>query len=119
VIDANSGFDCARTQFQTITSKIKSSTANHKAVVVHQPFVTVKSTYGPNGMFSCFDPVFQNNGVHFVAQAHNHNYQVGKIGSVFDGFFGTGTHDTGSSMYSCGSTTFNIIPIKCITGTIE
>jgi hypothetical protein len=68
-------------------------------------------------MFSCFDPVFQNYGVDLVAQAHNHNYQIGKIGSVFYGVFGTGTHDTGSSMYSCGSTTFNSVPIKCITGT--
>ena len=28
-----------------------------------------------------------------------------------------GTHDTGSSMYGCDSTTFNNIPVKCITGT--
>lgn len=115
VIDANSGFDCSGTQFQTITSKIMSSTATHKVVVVHQPFVTVKSTHGPNGKFSCFGPVFQNSGVDLVAQAHNHNYQIGKVGSVFYGVFGTGTRDTGSSMYSCGSTDFNNIPIKCIT----
>ena len=117
VIDANSGFDCSGTQFQTITSKIKSSTAIHKVVVVHEPFVTVKSTHEPNGKFSCYDTVFQNNGVDLVAQAHNHNYQIGKIGNVIYGVFGTGTHDTGASMYSCGSTDFNNIPIKCIKGT--
>jgi predicted phosphodiesterase len=117
VMDANSGFDCSGTQFQTISGMIESSSATHKVVVVHQPFVTVKSTHGPNGQFSCYGSIFQSNGVDVVAQAHNHNYQLGKIGDVFYGVFGTGTHDTGSSMYSCSSTSFNNIPVKCITGT--
>jgi len=117
VLDANSGFDCTGTQFQTITSKIQSSVATHKVVVIHQPFVTVKSTQGPNGKFSCFDAKFQSSGVDVVAQAHNHNYQLGKIGNIFYGVFGMGTHDTGSSMYGCGSNSFNDHPIKCITGT--
>jgi predicted phosphodiesterase len=117
VMDGNSGFDCSGTQFQTITSKIQSSSATHKVVVIHEPFVTVQSTHSPNGKFSCYDPIFQSSGVDLVAQAHNHHYQLGKIGSVFYGVFGTGTHDTGSAMYSCGSTSFNNIPVKCITGT--
>ena len=117
VIDGNSGFDCSGTQFETITGLIHSSSATHKVVVIHEPFVTVKSTHGPNGQFSCYAPIFHDNGVDLVAQAHNHNYQIGKIGDTFYGVFGTGTHDTGSSMYSCGSDNFNNIPVKCITGT--
>jgi predicted phosphodiesterase len=117
VLDANSGFDCSGTQFQTITSRIQSSIAIHKVVVIHQPFVTVKSTHSPNGKFACFDAIFQSSGVDVVAQAHNHNYQLGKIGNIFYGVFGTGTHDTGSSMYGCGSNSFIDHPMKCITGT--
>lgn len=117
VLDANSGFDCTGTQFQTITSKIQSSVATHKVVVIHQPFVTVKSTHTANGKFACFDSIFQNSGVDVVAQAHNHNYQLGKIGNVYYGVFGMGTHDTGASMYGCGSSSFIDHPIKCITGT--
>ena len=117
VIDANSGFDCTGTQFQAIKAMIQSSGARHKVVVIHQPFVTVKSVHSPNGKFSCFDPIFQSSGVDLVAQAHNHNYQIGKIGNIWYGVFGTGTHNMGSSMYSCDSSSFNDIPIKCITGT--
>lgn len=117
VMDGNSGFDCSGTQFQTIMGMINSSSATHKVVVIHEPFVTVQSTHSPNGKFSCYGPEFESNGVDVVAQAHNHNYQIGKIGNVIYGVFGTGTHDTGSSMYSCGSTSFNNIPVKCITGT--
>jgi hypothetical protein len=117
VMDGNSGFDCSGTQFQTITSQIQSSRATHKIVVIHEPFVTVQSTHSPNGKFSCYDSIFQSNAVDLVAQAHNHNYQIGKIGDVIYGVFGTGTHDTGAAMYSCGSSSFNNLPVKCITGT--
>lgn len=117
VLDANSGFDCIGTQFQTMKSKMESSDAWYKVVVIHQPFATVKSQHGPNGQFDCWNPVFQSNGVNLVAQAHNHNYQIGKFGSVYYGVFGMGTHDTGSAMYPCSSSSFNNVPMKCKTGT--
>lgn len=116
-IDANAAFDCASTQFKTMKDKIQSSDAHYNLVGIHQPFVTVKSQHGPNGQFNCWDPVFHANGVNGVLQAHNHNYQRFDVSGLLYGVFGTGTHDTGSSMYPCSSDNWNGVKGKCITGT--
>jgi len=118
-IDANSQFDCTGTQFKTVKSDIETSDSLYKLVNIHQPFVTVKNNHhGPNGMFDCYNTVFQANGVDLVAQGHVHNYQKEVVGNILYGLYGTGTHDTGSGMYSCDSNKDqNGVPALCITGT--
>jgi predicted phosphodiesterase len=116
-IDANSRFDCSSPQFEDLKSQIESSKALYKFVVIHQPFVTVKSEHPDNGQFSCYDPVFRAGGIDGVLQAHNHNYQRFNIHGLMYGVFGTGTHDTGSSMYPLDSNTWEGNNcLKCITG---
>jgi predicted phosphodiesterase len=116
-IDANSRFDCSSPQFEDLKSQIESSKALYKFVVIHQPFVTVKSEHPDNGQFSCYDPVFRAGGIDGVLQAHNHNYQRFNINGLMYGVFGTGTHDTGSSMYPLDSNTWEGNNcLKCITG---
>ena len=116
VADSNTGFGCTTTQFNTQKSQIANSQAWYKVFVLHHPFATVQSDHGPNGQFNCYNAVFQNE-VDIVAQAHNHNWQLAMFGNVWYGVFGTGTHDTGSSMYDCDSSTFNSVNMNCITGT--
>jgi predicted phosphodiesterase len=116
-IDANSRFDCSSPQFEDLKSQIEASKALYKFVVIHQPFVTVKSEHPDNGQFSCYDPVFRAGGIDGVLQAHNHNYQRFNINGLMYGVFGTGTHDTGSSMYPLDSNTWEGNNcLKCITG---
>jgi predicted phosphodiesterase len=116
-IDANINFDCSSTQFQTLKSQIESSKALYKFAVIHQPFVTVKSVHPPNGGFDCYDQVFRTGGIDGVLQAHNHNYQRFNINGLMYGVFGTGTHDTGSSMYPLDSNSWQgNACLKCITG---
>ena len=116
-IDANINFDCSSPQFEILKSQIESSKALYKFAVVHEPFVTVKSHHPDNGQFDCYDPVFRAGGVDEVLQAHNHNYQRFNINGLMYGVFGTGTHDTGSSMYPLSSNDWNGNNcLKCITG---
>lgn len=116
-IDANIKFDCSSPQFEILKSQIESSKAWFKFAVVHQPFVTVKSDHPPNGQFDCYDTVFRASGIDGVLQAHNHNYQRFNIRGLLYGVFGTGTHDTGSSMYPLESDNWQGNDcLKCITG---
>ena len=116
-IDANTRFYCSSPQFEDLKSQIESSQALYKFVVIHQPFVTVKSHHPDNGQFNCYDPVFRAGGIDGVLQAHNHNYQRFNINGLMYGVFGTGTHDTGSSMYPLDSNTWEGNNcLKCITG---
>jgi hypothetical protein len=116
-IDANIKFDCSSPQFEILKSQIESTKALYKFAVVHQPFVTVKSDHPPNGQFNCYDPLFRVNGIDGVLQAHNHNYQRFNINGLMYGVFGTGTHDTGSSMYALESDNWQGNNcLKCITG---
>jgi hypothetical protein len=116
-IDANIKFDCSSPQFEILKFQIESSNALYKLAVVHQPFVTVKSTHPSNGEFDCYDPLFRTGGIDGVLQAHNHNYQRFEIDGLMYGVFGTGTHDTGSSMYPLKSDNWQGYNCeKCITG---
>ncbi|HKX20578.1 MAG TPA: hypothetical protein VJM74_02780 [Nitrososphaeraceae archaeon] len=116
-IDANINFDCSSPQFEMLKSQIQSSKALYKFAVVHEPFVTVKSHHPDNGQFNCYDPMFRAAGIDEVLQAHNHNYQRFNINGLMYGVFGTGTHDTGSSMYPLNSNDWNGNDcLKCITG---
>jgi len=116
-IDANTRFDCSSPQFEVLKSQIESSKALYKFAVVHEPFVTVKSEHPENGQFKCYDPMFRAGGIDGVLQAHNHNYQRFNINGLMYGVFGTGTHDTGSSMYPLNSNDWNGNNcLKCITG---
>lgn len=116
-IDANIKFDCSSPQFKILKSQIESSRAWFKFAVVHQPFVTVKSTHPPNGEFDCYDPLFRADRIDGVLQAHNHNYQRFNLHGLMYGVFGTGTHDIGSSMYPLESDTWQGNDcLKCITG---
>jgi predicted phosphodiesterase len=116
-INTNIDFDCSSPQFEALKSQIESSKALYKFAVVHEPFVTVKSTHPPNGEFDCYDPVFRAGGIVGVLQAHNHNYQRFNINGLMYGVFGTGTHDTGSSMYPIKSESWESNNcIKCIKG---
>ena len=114
VLDGNEPFtsSSATTQLNWLKTELAASTAMYNVVVIHEPFVTVSGSDHPsNGAFSSFDPVMQNK-VDLVIQGHNHHYSITKVGTVWYGVFGMGTHDTGSSMYDCGNNN-----IKCITGT--
>ena len=116
-IDANIKFDCTSPQFEILKTQIESSRTWFKFAIVHQPFVTVKSTHPPNGEFGCYDPLFRAGRIDGVLQAHNHNYQRFNIHGLMYGVFGTGTHDTGSSMYPLSSDTWQGNDcLKCITG---
>jgi hypothetical protein len=116
-IDANTKFDCSSPQFLIIKSNIEQSQAQYKVAMVHQPFVTVKSHHTDNGQFNCYNPMFKANNVIAVLQAHNHNYQRENVDGIHYGVYGTGTHDTGSSMYPCESNTDqNGVSASCITG---
>ena len=116
-IDANIQFDCSSPQFLTVKRNIEQSQVQYKIALVHQPFVTVKSTHPDNGQFDCYNPMFKANNIIAVLQAHNHNYQKEMVSDIFYGVFGTGTHDVGSKMYPCDSKTDqNGVPALCITG---
>jgi hypothetical protein len=116
-IDANIKFDCSSPQFEILKSQIESSQAYYKFAIVHQPFVTVKSEHPPNGQFDCYDPLFRTGKIDAVLQAHNHNYQRFDVNGLLYGVFGTGTHDTGSSMYPLQSNSWQGYDcLKCITG---
>lgn len=116
-IDANMKFDCSSQQFQILKSQIESSKALFRFAVVHEPFVTVRSDHPPNGEFDCYDPLFRIGKIDGVLQAHNHNYQRFNINGLLYGVYGTGTHDTGSSMYPFESTNWDGNDcLKCITG---
>lgn len=108
---------CSDTQLANTKSKLEDSDAWYNIINIHQPFATVKSDHGPNGGFSCYHPIFKANGVNMVLQGHVHNYQYGVIDNIVYGVYGTGTHDSGSAMYDCDSSSFNSVPFKCITGT--
>lgn len=117
-IDGNSNFDCTSTQFKTMKSKLESSDAWYNIPAIHQPFVTVKSDHGPNGQFNCWNPLFSDNNVDLVLEAHNHNYQRIPVNGIDYLLVGTGTHDTGSKMYPLNSNSWNGFECaKCITGT--
>ncbi|MGI0022238.1 MAG: metallophosphoesterase family protein [Nitrososphaeraceae archaeon] len=117
-IDANSDFQCSGTQFDKIKDQIVSSDAWYNIPVIHQPFVTVPSDHSGNGKFACFDPVFRGNGINLVLQAHNHNYQRVDVNGINYMVVGTGTHDTGSSMYPLNGNSWQGFDCqKCITGT--
>ena len=116
-IDANTKFDCSSPQYLIVKSNVEQSRAEYKFAMVHQPFVTVKSTHPDNGQFNCYNPMFKANNVSVVLQAHNHNYQKEIISNLLYGIYGTGTHDEGSKMYPCDSKTDqNGVPALCITG---
>lgn len=116
-IDANQGFDCSSVQFTALKDKLESSDAWYNIPVVHQPFVTVKSKHPANGQFDCYNPLFKANGIKDVIQAHNHNYQRINVQGIDYLVVGTGTHDTGSSMYPISSDNWNGFNCqKCITG---
>ena len=116
-IDANIKFDCNSPQFKILKSQIESSKAFYKFAIVHQPFVTVKSTHPPNGEFNCYDPLFRAGRIDGILQAHNHNYQRFNVDGLLYGVFGTGTHDTGSKMYPLDSDTRQGSDcLKCNTG---
>jgi hypothetical protein len=118
LIDANMQFDCSSTQFKSVKASMEASQSWYKFAVVHQPYVTVKSQHPANGQFSCWNPLFVANSIDAVLQAHNHNYQRFDVNGMLYGVFGTGTHDTGSSMYPLNSDNWNGIKCqKCITGT--
>ena len=118
LIDANQGFSCTSPQFNDLKTQMETTNAMYKIPVVHQPFVTVKSQHAPNGQFQCWDPLFKAQGVTDVLQAHNHNYQRIQVNSIDYHVLGTGTHDTGSSMYPLNSDNWNGFKcLKCITGT--
>jgi len=116
MIDGNK-FD--NTQFNYMKDQIQSDEAQYKFVIVHQPFVVNKGgQHGPNGQFSTWDPLFRGNGVDAVLQAHEHNYQRYDINGLEYIVVGTGTHDTGSSMYKLGDKQFQGFEcLKCFTGT--
>ena len=117
-IDGNSNFDCTSTQFKEMKAKIESSDAWYNIAGIHQPFVTVKSDHGPNGQFNCWNPIFHANGVNPILEAHNHNYQRFDVNGMIYDLVGTGTHDTGGSMYSIDSQSWNGFNCqKCFTGT--
>ena len=114
-VDAKeSGFNCDSTQFDTVKDWLSSSNSPHKLVVVHEPFATVKSDHGPNGGFACWHSMFKDTGVDLVLQGHNHNYQQISIDGIVYTVGAPGTHDTGSSLYPCDSTTFNGQSMKCV-----
>jgi hypothetical protein len=116
-IDGNTGFGCSSTQFTKMKDQISSSDGWYNLAVIHQPFVTVDSDHSGNGQYSCWNPLFAGNGVNLVLQAHNHNYQRIIINDIYYMTVGTGTHDTGSSMYDCDSSDWNGHEGLCITGT--
>jgi len=99
VIDANTAFDSSSTQFKDISNWLAASQAIYKIVVVHQPFVTVKSTHPNNGQFSAYQPLFIKYKVNIVVEGHNHNYQRFLIDNIVYLVTGTGTHEQGSNLY--------------------
>jgi hypothetical protein len=103
VIDANQAFDSKSKQYTDIKKWIEASTAKYKVVVIHHPFVTAKSTHGNNGEFKLYNPIFKQNGIGLVDQAHNHNYQRFLIDDITYLTTGTGYHDEGSALYDIKS----------------
>jgi hypothetical protein len=114
-IDGNAAFDCSSAQYKAMKDKIESSDAWYNIPAIHQPYVTAKTHHGPNGQFTCWDPLFRANGINLVIQAHNHNYQRIDVNGIDYLTVGTGTHDTGSSMYPITSNNWNGFDCqKCI-----
>jgi predicted phosphodiesterase len=113
---SESSMPCNDGQYNDVKTAI-STNRQYEVISIHQPFVTVKSDHPPNGGFNCYNPLFKSSGVDAVLQGHNHNYQSAIIDNIIYGLHGTGTHDTGSAMYDCDSSTFGNFNVKCITGT--
>ena len=111
-LDGNSGLDCTGTQFKAMKDQISSSDGWYNIAVIHQPFVMSESggEHGPNGKFSCYDPVFRANGVDMVLQAHEHNYQRYDVNGLEYFVTGGGNHDgpdgEDGALYKLGSKTF-------------
>jgi predicted phosphodiesterase len=106
-VDANTKFDCFSPQYRILESQIGNSDAWYKFILVHQPFVTVKSEHEPNGQFNCYHAMFKANGVDMVLQGHNHNTQIFRIDGVEYTVGAPGTHDTGNSLYKLDDTSFD------------
>jgi predicted phosphodiesterase len=100
VLDGNTDL---KKQFDILKGKLQESTAKYKVVVIHQPFVTAASKHPNNGFFKTYDPLFKDNNVVIVDQAHNHNYQRFMNGETLYLVTGTGYHDKGSKMYDITS----------------
>ena len=114
-MDGNeSGMTCSDSQFTSVKDKLNSNEHTISIISIHEPFVTVKTNHPANGGFACYNELFKSEGVNLVLQGHNHNYQYIEIDGIVYLTAGTGTHDTGSSMYPCGSSS---LPITCISGT--
>jgi hypothetical protein len=102
VMDGNQDLKKDSKQYDDIIKWIDESEAKYQMVVIHQPFVTVKSTHKDNGQFKTYNPSFDGK-VEIVAQAHNHNYQRFMVGNVTYLLVGTGWHDSGKNMYPVSS----------------
>lgn len=113
IVGKESGMTCGDSQFNKVKDMLSTNERNITIISIHQPFLTVKSDHPANGAFTCYNDLFKAENVSLVLQGHNHNYQYAQIGDIVYLVAGTGTHDTGSSMYPCGSST----TIRCITGT--
>ena len=113
VFDGNNNFGSGSTQYNTMKQEIESSDAWYNFALIHQPFATAKSKHDPNGQFSTYQPIFKDNGVQMVLQAHNHNTQRFNISGVNYVIDGAGWHDSGASgnLYSINSNSFNGNPL--------
>lgn len=109
-----SGMTCSDAQFTRVKDMLSANERTVSIISIHEPFLTVESKHPANGAFACYNDLFKSEGVNLVLMGHNHNYQYIEIDGIVYLTTGTGTHDTGSSMYGCGSST---LPIVCITGT--
>ncbi len=103
VMDTEDAFGSGSAQYTDIKNWLAQSTAQYKIVVIHEPFVTAKSTHPNNGQFSVYHPIFKAAGVILVLEAHNHNWQHFNIDKIDYDVVGTGTHDQGSALYDITS----------------
>jgi predicted phosphodiesterase len=110
-IDSNKQFGNSSSQFSNLSKSMMSSKAQHKIVLIHEPFVTADSKYETNGEFNIYHQLFKDAGIDIVIQAHNHNYQRFMIDNVAYYVVGTGTHDEGSKLYDLESNDYDGYPL--------
>ncbi len=102
-IDANIKFDCSSPQATTLKTVMEQNKSPYKIAMVHQPFVTGKTTHSNNGQFNCYQSIFKTNNIQAVLQGHNHDNQLFNIDGIIYTVGGVGTHDTGSGLYKITS----------------
>lgn len=100
LFDGNTKLDVDSDQYIAMKDALEESKAPYKFVLIHHPFATLPNGHhGPNGAFDTWNPVFKQNNISAVLQAHVHDSQRFNLTGLTYVLDGAGWHDTGDGLY--------------------